>query len=153
MTGMIKLVSEIPQTKKDKGMLIRAALKADIEEAMHKGYEKFEFDGEYNWNNLTMYANEVADALFSEYVEKESKELYNLQPHDRNVRFIIVNRLFRYEYINIISRKAGLDRVHVYCSINYKNLASLPEKIKRYFEELKERDRKKNLRQNMEGSK
>ncbi len=150
---MIKPVSEIPQTKKDKGMLIRAALKADIEEAMHKGYEKFEFEGEYNWNNLTMYANEVADAIFSEMVEKEAKKLYNLQPHDRNVRFIIVNRLFRYEYINIISRKAGLDRVHVYCSINYENLAKLPEKIKRCFEELKERNQKKNLRQNMEGRK
>lgn len=60
---MIKAVDEIPQSPKQTRKGYREQIRADIQEALDKRIEKFEFVGDYNFKYLAQYAREEADRI------------------------------------------------------------------------------------------
>ena len=60
---MIKPIDEIPKNVSEQRESYRQMIKNDIQEAMSKGIEKFEFIGNYNFKYLAQYAREEAENI------------------------------------------------------------------------------------------
>ena len=60
---MIKPIDEIPKNVSEQRESYRQMIKNDIQEAMSKGIEKFEFIGNYNFKYLAQYAREEAESI------------------------------------------------------------------------------------------
>ena len=112
---MIIPLTEMPMTQKDKQKCYREMIRNDIQEAIDRHIEMFEFDGDYNWKYLAGYAKEEADIIWRRTFRRivdDAREKHGLGwifGPDHGVKG---------EYIKIRSAKKA-DRIHVYCQIDF----------------------------------
>lgn len=112
---MIKPINEIPMNEADKRRSYREMIRSDIQEAIDRGIERFEFDGDYNYKFLAQYAREEADMIWRSTwrdIMKKAKEEHGFEGY-----LYGPNYKLKGNYIKIRSRKMP-DRTHVYCEID-----------------------------------
>lgn len=113
----IRKVEHIPQTLSQKRQSYRAMIHQDLQEAIDKHIENFEFEGDYNYKYLANYAREEATRLF--YKEfyypaaKRVKEMLKI-----NFIYPSIHSKYSDKFITIQNVKCE-DRNHVYATINY----------------------------------
>lgn len=115
---MIKAVDEIPQSPKQTRKGYREQIRADIQEALDKRIEKFEFVGDYNFKYLAQYAREEADRIVRNLAYKYWRA------HPEYSEKLYYNPFSWRDYsaleIIVISSIKGetLDKRRVFCKIN-----------------------------------
>ena len=119
----IKPIKEIPMNTKDARESYRARIRADINEALEKRIDKFEFEGDYNYKYLAQYAREEADRIIRHITNKHDREITKVLQKEFNEEYIYVPSLR--EAIIVISNRKLEDRNHVYVSIDYEKLDNL----------------------------
>ena len=119
----IKPIKEIPMNTKDARESYRARIRADINEALEKRIDKFEFEGDYNYKYLAQYAREEADRIIRHITNKHDREITKVLQKEFNEDYIYVPPLR--EAIIVISNRKLEDRNHVYVSIDYEKLDNL----------------------------
>lgn len=125
----IKELDDIPETLSEKRQTYRRMIRKDIQEAIDKQIECFEFDGDYNYKYLAQYAREEARALFhSQYYIPAAKKVKPLISQKYNKKYVFGRSEWEYaeRFIKIKSRKCK-DRVHVYASIDFEFIDSFEE--------------------------
>lgn len=142
----IREVEHIPQTLSQKRQSYRAMIYQDLQEAIDKHIENFEFEGDYNYKYLANYAREEAEMLFLEKyyrpAEKKVKEVLKKELEKKYI-FPKIQYEHRNNFIKIQNVKCE-DRNHVYATINY-------DFIDHFYDILLE-DTKKNYQQKLEQS-
>ena len=118
----IKVVDEVP------GMAGRKTynemIREDINEALEKHIEKFEFEGDYNYKTLAQNARIEGNKLFSRTVfRKAKKEAERILEEEFGHKVYIYDWDYR-EFITVSSRKMT-DRIHVYATINYEYINNI----------------------------
>lgn len=128
----IKPIEDIPKNTQQQRESYRAQIRADIQEAIDKGINKFEFVGDYNYKYLAQYAREEARNILAGTIRRR----------DCKVRWW--DRAFdNYPYIRISSVK-GEEHRRVFCEIIPENLDKAIEQAKRDSEErYKEAERRR----------
>lgn len=109
----IKEVKEFPNTAKAE--TIKAKIIADIEEALEKGVNKFEFVGDYNFDNLAPYVKTISEEL----IRKKARPILNHAKEDLGLPYTIPLLLPKRNdphFIKVFSCTEK-DRKHVYCEI------------------------------------
>ncbi len=119
----IKPIKEIPMNTKDARESYRARIRADINEALEKRIDKFEFEGDYNYKYLAQYAREEADRIIRHITNKHDREITKVLQKEFNEEYIYVPPLR--EAVIVISNRKLEDRNHVYVSIDYEKLDNL----------------------------
>lgn len=119
----IKPIKEIPMNTKDARESYRARIRADINEALEKRIDKFEFEGDYNYKYLAQYAREEADRIIRHITNKHDREITKVLQKEFNEEYIYVPPLR--EAIIVVSNRKLEDRNHVYVSIDYEKLDNL----------------------------
>lgn len=144
----IKEVDVMPLSVPEQRRAYRQRIRNDITEAINKRIEKFEFEGDYNWKYLSLYAREEAEYIFrttlympaAQEVKKVLKEKY-----EANYIFPTSSYEYRGKYIRIINRKEK-DRNHVFAKINYKFASNFYEVLlsdtQKKYDERSKRERK-----------
>ena len=137
----IKEVESIPQPRGAKSSKYREMLKADITEALDKRISKFEFEGDYNYKTLGMYAREVAQTVFREKIYNpavaEIKEILAEEFKTNKVR--IPACWDTSKYIIKINSVTGIDRIHVYVSIDFEQIDTFKDRLMSATRELNRR--------------
>lgn len=116
----IREVKELPKEIKQKSA--RELIRADIQEALDKGINLFEFEGDYNYKYLTGYANDVADDIRREKVREIQREFKrkNLTEEEKTIKgfHVFFNGGWKYKryWIKAFSQK-GEERRRVFCQI------------------------------------
>lgn len=124
---MIKEVKEIPTNKKRDSK--RDLIRADINEAIEKGINKFEFIGDYNYKYLRNYAKEEADRIVAKMIWTKQRELLKelLKGNETNEKGFHVFLKGRWEYrgkfIKITTCK-GEEHRRVFGEINFNDFDS-----------------------------
>ena len=119
----IKPIKEIPMNTKDARESYRARIRADINEALEKRIDMFEFEGDYNYKYLAQYAREEADRIIRHITNKHDREITKVLQKEFNEEYIYVPPIR--EAIIVISNRKLEDRNHVYVSIDYEKLDNL----------------------------
>lgn len=71
---MIKPIVEIPKNQKEKWESYREKIRADIQEAIDRNINRFEFVGDYNFKTLAQMASEEARNIAWKIVRKWSND-------------------------------------------------------------------------------
>ena len=121
----IKPINKIPMTVKEGRESYRARIRADIEEALSKRIEYFEFEGDYNYKYLAQYAREEADRIIRHITHKHESKITNILKEEFNEEYIYVPWLRDSDRIIKAHNHKGEDRNHVYMSIDYDRLDNL----------------------------
>ena len=121
----IKPISKIPMTVKGERESYRARIRADIEEALSKRIEYFEFEGDYNYKYLAQYAREEADRIIRHITRKHELKISDVLKKEFNEEYIYVPWLRDSDRIIKAHNHKGEDRNHVYMSIDYDRLDNL----------------------------
>lgn len=132
---MINPVSEIPMTATERRQTFREMIRQDIETAISKGIDKFEFAGDYNWGTMPTYAREVADEIWRRKFFDMMKEMKQGTEVENYHKWYsrMPDSNYKGKYIKISGVKL-VDRVHIYCRIDFE----APERIcKEVLEKLK----------------
>lgn len=118
------------EEKKNKGDSVRKAIEHDIQEALDKHIEHFEFVGDYNYATLAQNARMVVSRLFRNltkpiYRQARLELLDKIQNEHAN---IWLDSWYEYEkfFIKIRQHKSK-DRIHVYGDIDFDFLDSFKE--------------------------
>ena len=112
---MIRPVRDIPYNTKTKATSQKAMIRSDIEEAISKGIDLFEFEGDYNWKYFAQYAREVASLITSKALQNAWREKYHTQKYAP-----CVYRNNPYILIHAIKKE---DRMHVFGEIQRDGIA------------------------------
>lgn len=128
---MIREVSSIPQPRGAKASTYREMLRADIIEALNRRISKFEFEGDYNYKTLGMYAREVAQTVFFEkiYSPVVADIKKTLMEEYKTENILIPIGWDTAKYIIKISGVTGTDRIHVYGSIDFELLDTFRDRL------------------------
>lgn len=115
----IKEVKEIP---KNDTVTLRQSLMLDIQEAMEKGINKFEFVGNYNYKYLQQYAQECADRIIRNMVLIKYRELREckLTDAEKAGHLCVGPKMpseYRPKFIRVTSVK-GEEHRRVFCEID-----------------------------------
>ena len=118
------------EEKKNKGDGTRKAIEHDIQEALDKRIEHFEFIGDYNYNTLAQNARMVVSRLFRNLTKPiyRKARLEVLDKIQNEHAYIWFDSWYEYEkhFIRIRQHKSK-DRIHVYGDIDYDFLDSFKE--------------------------
>jgi len=120
----IKKVEQVPMTLQEQRQSYRDMIRQDINEAIEKRIDKFEFDGDYNYKYLASYAREEAEWIFRRKIYRPAAKRVTetLQAEFGRERvfapILIGEWRYRGRYIRIKSLK-GEDRQHVYAEIDF----------------------------------
>ena len=122
---MLKPIDEIP-----KGSINRKQqLRQDIQEAIDKGINKFEFIGDYNYKYLQRYAQECADRIIRIMLAKrygELREQYNIDRH--TYLRLKQSSEYRPKFIHVSSIK-GEEHRRVFCEIDLSEFEERTEEV------------------------
>lgn len=140
---MVKPVNKIPDSAGQKYFSYRDMIRRDIEYAVKNDILKFEFEGEYNWRYLPLYAREEGYKITDRICQAKADELHlsNYRDGRLTIKNYLMPRSLRdgaLRHIKITSRKKD-DRIHVYCEI----YPDAIDKIIDWFVHDNERKRKK----------
>lgn len=119
----IKPIDDIPKNLTQQRESYRALIRADIQEAIDKGINKFEFVGDYNYKYLAQYAREEARNILADTIRRRGCKAHWWERAFDN-----------YPYIRIGSVK-GEEHRRVFCEIIPENLDKAIEQAKRDNEE------------------
>lgn len=117
----IKKVDQTPMTLPGKRISYREQIRRDINEAIEKRIDKFEFDGDYNYKYLASYAREEAEWIFVQKIYRPAaKRVAETLQREFNIRGVypVGERRYKGRYIRIKNLK-GADRDHVYAEIDF----------------------------------
>lgn len=123
---MIKPVDEIPKGTRMQRETYRQMIRDDIQGAIDKGIHTFEFDGEYNYKYLAIYAREEADVI----LKRTLREAWKIcAEQNENGGWDYPNTWERHirtgpKYIEVVNHKED-DRNHVYCVIHPEAIGEL----------------------------
>ena len=122
---MLKPIDEIP-----KGQISRAQqIQQDIQEAIDKGINKFEFIGDYNYNTLQQYATQTANRIIRIMLAKRYRELREQYNIDRHTYLSLKQSSeYRPKFIAITSIK-GEERRRVFCEIDLSEFEERTEEV------------------------
>lgn len=128
----IQALDKLPEkvAKKSEKTMIRE----DLQEAIDKGIESFEFIGDYNYKYLAARAKNEANWLAGKMIAK----VYEDHRSEFKNREILLEDNMRRRFVGQWLKIIGMtleDRKHVYCKINHSATASI-------FDLLKEADEK-----------
>jgi len=116
----IREIKELPKEIKQKSA--RELIRADIQEALDKGINLFEFEGDYNYKYLTSYANEVAEDIRRKKVREIQREFKNenLTEEEKTIKGFYLFFKSGWEYkgywIKAFSQK-GEEHRRIFCQI------------------------------------
>lgn len=148
----IKKIDQVPMTLQEQRASYREQIRRDINEAIEKKIDKFEFDGDYNYKYLANYAREEAEWIFRRKIyrpaEKRVRETLEKEWADENgnSRRIFPESEWKYRgrYIRIKSLK-GEDRQHVYAEIDFSQEEKFYDELladtRAKYKEIAERDK------------
>lgn len=117
----IKKVEQVPMTLQEQRQSYRDMIRQDINEAIEKRIDKFEFDGDYNYKYLASYAREEAEWIFRRKIYRPAaKRVAETLQAEFGRERVFAESEWRYRgrYIRIKSLK-GEDRQHVYAEIDF----------------------------------
>lgn len=109
-------------------------IREDLQEAIYKGIESFEFIGDYNYKYLASRAQNEANWLAGKMIAKVYEDNRSEFKHREILLEDNVRRRFVRQWLKIIGITLE-DRKHVYCKINHSATAGI-------FDLLKEADEK-----------
>lgn len=119
---MIKQIDKIPLENKT----VRDQIRTDIQEALDKHIEKFEFDGYKDYENLTQNVREVVNIAKRRMINDVLWKMH----FESNLGKIEARKDLETHYPFTIRSRKLEDRTHVYMEINFSEYEALGGKVR-----------------------
>ena len=153
---VIREVSEIPKSTAEKRKNYRTMIRNDIQEAIEKGIDRFEFVGDYNFKCLAQYAREEARRVTDKMILEAWRPLKEQFAKENGIQYCGYPYSPRCQldpetmHIRIISVKSENPKqpFRVFCEINPDAIGKI---IERHMDELIEREQNRRKREREKG--